>query len=38
VDRDVRPVIHATHPLQDARRGFESMLEGDIFGKVVFTL
>jgi hypothetical protein len=23
-------------PLSDAREGFEAMLEGDVFGKVVF--
>jgi NADPH:quinone reductase-like Zn-dependent oxidoreductase len=38
VDRDVRPVIHATLPLADARQGFEAMLAGDIVGKIVFTV
>ncbi len=37
VERDVRPVIHATMPLTEAARGFESLLEGDVFGKIVFT-
>jgi NADPH:quinone reductase-like Zn-dependent oxidoreductase len=37
VEQDVRPVIHATLPLREARRGFEAMIEGDVFGKVVFT-
>jgi NADPH:quinone reductase-like Zn-dependent oxidoreductase len=37
VDRDVRPIIHATMPLQDARMGFETMLHGESFGKIVFT-
>jgi D-arabinose 1-dehydrogenase-like Zn-dependent alcohol dehydrogenase len=37
VERDVRPVIHATMPLTEAGRGFESLLEGDVFGKIVFT-
>ncbi len=38
VDKDVRPAIHATLPLADARSGFETMLEGESFGKIVFTL
>jgi NADPH:quinone reductase-like Zn-dependent oxidoreductase len=38
VDTGVRPVISATHPLSDARDGFEAMLSGELFGKVVFTL
>jgi NADPH:quinone reductase-like Zn-dependent oxidoreductase len=37
VDRDVRPVIDKTLPLDQAREGFETMLSGDIVGKVVFT-
>ncbi|HYB31517.1 MAG TPA: zinc-binding dehydrogenase, partial [Solirubrobacteraceae bacterium] len=37
VDKRVRPVIHSTLPLRDARRGFEAMLEGDTGGKIVFT-
>jgi NADPH:quinone reductase-like Zn-dependent oxidoreductase len=37
VERDVRPVIHATMPLTEAGRGFQSLLEGDVFGKIVFT-
>ena len=36
-DRGVRPEISSTMPLNEARRGFEEMLEGDLFGKVVFT-
>ncbi len=36
--RDIRPLVHATMPLQDARQGFAAMAEGDLFGKVVFTL
>jgi NADPH:quinone reductase-like Zn-dependent oxidoreductase len=35
---DVRPVIHRTLPLSDAREGFEAMVRGDLFGKVVFSL
>jgi NADPH:quinone reductase-like Zn-dependent oxidoreductase len=33
----VRPVIDSVMPLPDARAGFERMLGGDLFGKVVFT-
>ncbi len=36
VDRDVRPVIHDTLALTDARQGFEALLGGDVFGKIVF--
>jgi NADPH:quinone reductase-like Zn-dependent oxidoreductase len=32
-----RPLIDRTLPLTDARDGFAAMLEGDIFGKIVFT-
>ncbi|MDQ6811442.1 MAG: zinc-binding dehydrogenase, partial [Actinomycetota bacterium] len=38
VDRDVRPAIHATYPLIDARTGFESLLAGEVVGKVVLTV
>jgi NADPH:quinone reductase-like Zn-dependent oxidoreductase len=38
VDRDIRPAIHSTMPLKDARQGFEAMLAGDVVGKIVFTL
>ncbi len=38
VDRDVRPLIHQTLPLGEARQGFETMLAGDIVGKIVFTV
>ena len=37
VDRNIRPAIDKTLPLGDAREGFETMLTGDIVGKVVFT-
>jgi NADPH:quinone reductase-like Zn-dependent oxidoreductase len=33
-----RPVIDRVLPLADAREGFEAMVDGDLFGKVVFTL
>jgi NADPH:quinone reductase-like Zn-dependent oxidoreductase len=38
VDRDVRPAIHATMPLDEARTGFKTLLDGDAVGKIVFTL
>lgn len=38
LERDIRPAIHATMPLTEAREGFLAMLEGDIVGKVVFTV
>ena len=34
----VRPVIDSTLPLAQARDGFARMVDGDVFGKVVFTL
>jgi NADPH:quinone reductase-like Zn-dependent oxidoreductase len=37
-ERAVRPLIHARMPLGRAREGFAAMLEGDVFGKIVFTL
>ena len=37
LERDIRPAIHATMPLADARDGFQAMLDGDIVGKIVFT-
>jgi NADPH:quinone reductase-like Zn-dependent oxidoreductase len=33
----VRPVIHATHALQDAREAVAAMLSGELFGKIVLT-
>jgi NADPH:quinone reductase-like Zn-dependent oxidoreductase len=38
IETGVRPVISATHPLGAARAGFEAMLAGELFGKVVFTV
>lgn len=32
----IRPLIDSVYPLEDARIGFEKMLSGDVFGKVVF--
>jgi NADPH:quinone reductase-like Zn-dependent oxidoreductase len=37
VERDIRPAIHTTMPLADARAGFEAMQSGEVVGKVVFT-
>jgi NADPH:quinone reductase-like Zn-dependent oxidoreductase len=34
----VRPVIDRSLPLDQARDGFTAMAEGDLFGKIVFTL
>jgi NADPH:quinone reductase-like Zn-dependent oxidoreductase len=36
--RDVRPLIHAAMPLADAREGFRAMAEGELVGKVVFSV
>jgi NADPH:quinone reductase-like Zn-dependent oxidoreductase len=36
VERDVRPTIHSTFSLADARQGFETMLSEDFVGKIVF--
>jgi NADPH:quinone reductase-like Zn-dependent oxidoreductase len=33
----VRPTIDSTLPLADARQGFERLLAGDVFGKIVLT-
>ncbi len=38
LERDIRPTIHATMPLADARDGFQAMRDGDLVGKVVFTI
>jgi NADPH:quinone reductase-like Zn-dependent oxidoreductase len=37
VERDIRPEIQMTLPLSEARQGFEAMLAGDVYGKIVFT-
>ena len=33
-----RPLINRTLPMSDARDGFAAMAQGDLFGKIVFTL
>ncbi|HUZ28491.1 MAG TPA: zinc-binding dehydrogenase [Solirubrobacteraceae bacterium] len=38
VQRDLRPTIDRTLPLEQAREGFAAMLDGSIVGKIVFTL
>ncbi len=38
VTREIRPAIHATLPLSDAREGFQTMLAGDFVGKIVFSV
>ncbi|HET9720672.1 MAG TPA: zinc-binding dehydrogenase [Solirubrobacteraceae bacterium] len=38
VDRHVRPVIDRALPLIQAREGFAAMLDGDVHGKIVFTV
>ena len=37
LERDIRPTVHATMPLTDAREGFQAMHAGDHVGKIVFT-
>ena len=37
VGRGITPVIDSTHSLADARKGFERLVTGDVFGKVVLT-
>jgi D-arabinose 1-dehydrogenase-like Zn-dependent alcohol dehydrogenase len=34
----ISPHIDSTLPLADARKGFAAMRDGDLFGKIVFTL
>jgi NADPH:quinone reductase-like Zn-dependent oxidoreductase len=38
VDKGIRPVIDRTLPLADAREGIQSMLDGELSGKIVFTI
>jgi NADPH:quinone reductase-like Zn-dependent oxidoreductase len=38
VDGGVRPAIHATLELGQARDGFEALLGGEVVGKIVFTV
>jgi NADPH:quinone reductase-like Zn-dependent oxidoreductase len=34
----VRPVIDRVLPLSESRKGFQAMIDGDVFGKIVFTV
>jgi NADPH:quinone reductase-like Zn-dependent oxidoreductase len=38
VEADARPLIDRTLPLSDAEQGFRAMADGDLVGKVVFTV
>jgi NADPH:quinone reductase-like Zn-dependent oxidoreductase len=38
LERDIRPTIHASMALTDAREGFQALLDGDVVGKIVFTV
>jgi NADPH:quinone reductase-like Zn-dependent oxidoreductase len=38
VEKGVRPEIDTIVPLKDARHGFEAMLNGDLAGKIVFSV
>ncbi len=38
IDRQVRPAIHETMALDQARDGFEALLAGEVVGKIVFTV
>jgi NADPH:quinone reductase-like Zn-dependent oxidoreductase len=38
VARDIRPLIHMTVALADAREGYRELDQGKVFGKVVFTV
>jgi NADPH:quinone reductase-like Zn-dependent oxidoreductase len=37
LERDIRPIVHETMPLADAREGFRMLLAGESVGKIVFT-
>lgn len=37
VEHGIRPTVDRTLPLRRAREGFQAMLDGSVFGKVVFT-
>ena len=38
VEKGIRPEIDRTMPLADARAGFEALLNGEVVGKIVFTV
>lgn len=35
IEHDIHPPIHEVIPLSEVRRGFQAMLEGELFGKIV---
>src|SRR5215216_551517 len=37
IDKGIRPAIHATLPLTDAREAFQALLDGNVVGKIVLT-
>jgi NADPH:quinone reductase-like Zn-dependent oxidoreductase len=37
LERDIRPAVHETLPLSEARQGFQTLLDGDVVGKIIFT-
>jgi NADPH:quinone reductase-like Zn-dependent oxidoreductase len=37
-DKGISPVIDSVRPLSQARDGFARMVDGDVFGKIVFTM
>jgi NADPH:quinone reductase-like Zn-dependent oxidoreductase len=37
VERDVRPVVERSLPMEDARSAFEALAGGEVFGKLVLT-
>ncbi len=37
LERDIRPTLHETLPLLEAREGFRELLDGEVVGKIVFT-
>jgi NADPH:quinone reductase-like Zn-dependent oxidoreductase len=38
MEHEIRPQVHATYNLADARDGFAELLAGDVVGKIVFTV
>jgi NADPH:quinone reductase-like Zn-dependent oxidoreductase len=38
MEKDIRPPIHATMPLAEAHAGFQAMADGEVVGKIVFTV
>jgi NADPH:quinone reductase-like Zn-dependent oxidoreductase len=38
LERGIEPTLEATMPLAEARQGFQAMLDGNVVGKIVFTV